>query len=44
MKTISKSFLPEILLNPISRNLIFIFVLAFAIAITLVTAAFMLLS
>jgi len=43
MKTLSKSFLPGILLNPITRNLIFIFVLAFAIAVTLVTAVFMLL-
>ncbi|MEO7990934.1 MAG: hypothetical protein ABI663_15405 [Chryseolinea sp.] len=44
MKTITKSFLPEILLNPISRNLIFIFVLAFVIAVTLVTAVFLLLN
>lgn len=42
MKTVTKSFLPEILLNPISRNLILIFVLAFAIAVSLVTAAFLL--
>jgi hypothetical protein len=44
MKTITKSFLPEILLNPISRNLIFIFALAFAIAVSLVTAVFLLLN
>lgn len=44
MKIITKSFLPEILLNPISRNLIFIFVLAFAIAVSLVTAVFLLLN
>lgn len=44
MKTITKNFLPGILLNPISRNLIFIFVLAFAIAISLVTAVFLLLN
>lgn len=39
MKSVSKSFLPEILINPISRNLIIIFTATLITAITLVTIA-----
>ncbi|HEY8936896.1 MAG TPA: hypothetical protein VL443_27835 [Cyclobacteriaceae bacterium] len=39
MKTISKIFLPEILTNPINRDLILIFFAGLLAAITLVTAS-----
>lgn len=40
MKTASKNFLPDLLTNPVSRNLILILLGALMTAITLVTAAF----
>ena len=40
MKTVSKNLLPELLTNPVSRNLILILLGALMTAITLVTAAF----
>jgi len=38
MKSLSKHFLPEILMNPINRDLILIFALGLFAALTLVTA------
>jgi hypothetical protein len=40
MKTVSKNLLPDLLTNPISRNLILILLGALMTAVTLVTAAF----
>ena len=40
MKTVSKSFLPDLLTNPVSRNLILVLLGALMIAVTLVTAVF----
>lgn len=41
MKTLSRSFLPEIFINPISRNLILIFVSTLMAAAILVTSLVM---
>lgn len=38
MKSLTRSFLPEIFTNPISRNLIFIFVTTLMAAVIIVTA------
>jgi hypothetical protein len=43
MKTLTRSFLPEIFTNPISRNLILIFVSTMMAAAILVTALIMVL-
>ena len=40
MKTMSKNLLPELLTNPVSRNLILVLLGALVTAVTLVTAAF----
>lgn len=40
MKLLTRTFLPEILSNPINRNLIIIFVTTLLAAILLVTATF----
>jgi hypothetical protein len=40
MKTVSKNLLPDVLTNPVSRNLILILLGALMTAVTLVTAAF----
>lgn len=42
MKTLSRNFIPGILLNPISRNLIFILFGGLLGAVALVTLAFIL--
>lgn len=39
MKTLSKFFLPELLTNPINRDLILIFIAGLLAAVTLVTAS-----
>jgi hypothetical protein len=43
MKTLTRNFLPEILTNPISRNLLLIFVSTMLAAVILVTALVMIL-
>lgn len=42
MKTITRNFFPEILVNPINRNLILIFTTAAVSAIGLITAVLLL--
>lgn len=44
MKAVSKGFLPEIFTNPINRNLALILVGGLVVAVTLVTAAVILLN
>jgi hypothetical protein len=41
MKSVSKTFLPEVLTNPISRNLILIFIATLLAAVVIVTASIM---
>lgn len=41
MKTLSRSFLPEIITNPINRNLLLIFVSTLMAAVILVTGVIM---
>ena len=41
MKTVSKNLLPELLTNPVSRNLILVLLGALMAAVTLVTAVFL---
>jgi hypothetical protein len=41
MKSFAKHFLPEVLVNPISRNLILIFITTLLVAVVLVTVTIM---
>jgi hypothetical protein len=44
MKTLTKFFLPEILANPINRDLLLIFVIGLLAAVTLVSATIIVLN